>query len=134
MLPRHVLMMRPRRASSLWRLRAAFPRRPPRTRTAGKQAFAEYKGLAAKAENEADKEWAQEELKRQRGVFLSLLAEHAFINGATPWREAAPKLAEHCRAHKDERWQCLDAEDRERVFQEFVKELQGGGRRVLCVL
>ena len=69
------------------------------------------------------------EQARKRGVFLELLASsdfqgRAFVSSSSEWRTCGPRLQEHCRAHKDERWLMLDAEDRERAFNDFVEQLK----------
>ena len=69
------------------------------------------------------------EQARKRGVFLELFASsdfqgRAFVSSSSEWRTCGPRLQEHCRAHKDERWLLLDAEDRQRAFNDFVEQLK----------
>ena len=65
----------------------------------------------------------------EEGCFPELLASsdfqgRAFVSSSSEWRTCGPRLQVHCRAHKDERWLLLDAEDRQRAFNDFVEQLK----------
>ena len=101
-----------------------------RTQGERKQAFAEYTTKRLAYEKRQEKEAERVEQARKRGVFLELLASsdfqgRAFVSSSSEWRTCGPRLQEHCRAHKDERWLMLDAEDRQRAFNDFVAQLKG---------
>ena len=101
-----------------------------RTQGERKQAFAEYTTKRLAYEKRQEKEAERVEQARKRGVFLELLASsdfqgRAFVSSSSEWRTCGPRLQEHCRAHKDERWLLLDAEDRQRAFNDFVEQLKG---------
>ena len=100
-----------------------------RTQGERKQAFAEYTTKRLAYEKRQEKEAERVEKARKRGVFLELLASsdfqgRAFVSSSSEWRTCGPRLQEHCRAHKDERWLLLDAEDRARAFNDFVEQLK----------
>lgn len=95
-----------------------------RTQGERKQAFAEYVTKRLKVERQQAKNQVRIDEARKRGVFLELLASHDFIDSKSEWRIVGPRLQEHCRAHKEERWLLLDAEDRERAFNDFVEQLR----------
>jgi len=100
-----------------------------RTQGERKQAFAEYTTKRLAYEKRQEKEAERVEQARKRGVFLELLASsdfqgRAFVSSSSEWRTCGPRLQEHCRAHKDERWLLLDAEDRQRAFNDFVAQLK----------
>ena len=88
-----------------------------------KQAFAEYQNARLKVEKARERADAAKLEQKHKQAFLGLLAEHAFVDGSATWREAGPKLREHCRAHKDARFGLLEDDVKQRAFEDFVREL-----------
>ncbi|KAH8075683.1 hypothetical protein JL721_1697 [Aureococcus anophagefferens] len=88
-----------------------------------KQALAEYQNARLKVEKAKERADAAKLEQKHKQAFLGLLAEHAFVDGSATWREAGPKLREHCRAHKDARFGLLEDDVKQRAFEDFVREL-----------
>jgi len=83
-----------------------------------KQAFSEYQAKRMKEE----KEERRTQQRKQRDLFLKMLATDTSIDVKTRWREASQRLS------TDERYQSLEASviderEREEMFNEFVTEL-----------